>query len=784
MRRSLRESQRLRFGRILFLLYCTTAISLASTFNSFQTRAIWVTRWDYRSASDIEKIITNAVNGRFNTILFQVRGNATVFYRSDIEPWAPELGGQYPGWDPLQTAIQLAHANGIELHAWINVYPGWSGDDPPKRGDHLYYTHPDWFMVDQNGRRQKANDHYSFLSPTHPEVTPYLLRICREILEKYRIDGLHLDYVRFPGPAFSWDEPSVTRFRLQYSCLPEKETWLWTGYRRQAISNFIEQLSSILIEKQPRVKLTASVLGDYSEGLRVYLQDSHEWLARGIIDAIFPMIYTRDNQRFRRELTDHRLNDHRRHVYPGIYIANEERLRQQCEIAQELGCQGLSLFSYELLFPKHELGEEFRVFFARHWPDKAVRTPMVWKEQMGDTQGPVVEEVYTLPVKVYQDAKFKIAARITDPSGVYDDKTGSNGQGIYLLYDRVWPPNKGQEVRLSAHKTRSGWYITDDALSADNAGLDFRFRIFAWDNYHESAGHPKRNLGFSDIWSLCILAPAETYRSRGPWGPEIWDPSAIALDQKENVWLVTHVGRQLEIINRSQLPASFSPILEGLNDEFKKEKLQPIIGLAFCPPDIICVSSQNRRRIYRFNTQSGAALTSIELNYQPAEMACDRDGHLYILEQGSSRWHVTTSLGIELQGSPFGVEHSANDIAVLEDGSRIFISDRTTNGVQCWHGAIEGYRARYWQEDDLPAMDVGWARLARDRSDYVYVPHSERGAVSIFSRTGKPVEHLVGGAPPLNAPQDIAVSASGDTLFVIETMGSGPTKILQWFKKK
>jgi uncharacterized lipoprotein YddW (UPF0748 family) len=774
-----------RVGRILYiLLLVSSAMGWASSLSSFQTRALWVTRWNYRSAADIEQIINNAVTGRFNTILFQVRGNGTVFYPSEIEPWAMELGGQNPGWDPLQTAIRLAHANHIELHAWINVYPGWCGDDPPKQGQQLYHAHPDWFMVDQNGRRQKANDHYSFLSPTHPEVTPYLLRVCQEIIDNYRVDGLHLDYIRFPGPAFSWDEPSVTRFRLQYSCQPENEPALWSGYRRQAIADFIVKLHQLIVQKRPEMKLTASVLGDYHEGYRVYLQDSHEWLARGIIDAIFPMIYTRDNQRFRRELTEHRLNDHRRHVYPGIYIAHAQRLRNQCDIAQELGCQGLSLFSYDLLFPNHVLNEEFRDLLPVQWPEKAVQAPMTWKEQSGDTQGPVVEEVYTLPVKVYQDARFKIAARISDPSGVYDDKTGSNGQGIYLLYDRVWPPNKGKEVRLSRHKTRPGWYITDEALAADNAGLDFRFRIFAWDNNSESAGHPKRNLGFSDIWSLCILAPAETYRSMGPWGPEIWDPSDMALDQNQNLWVVTHVDRQLEIIDRNQLKKSFSPILEGMNNDFRKERLQPIIGLAFCPPNIMCVSSQNSQRIYRFETQYGGAMASIELNYQPGELTCDREGHLYILEQGSSRWHVTTSLGIELQGSPFGIEHSANDIAVLEDGSRIFISDRTTNGVQCWHGAIEGYRARYWQEDDLPAMDVGWAGLARDRSDYVYVPHSQAGAVSIFNRNGKPVEHLVGGTPALNAPQDIAVSTSGDTLFVIETMGSGPTRILQWLKKK
>ncbi|OPZ73261.1 MAG: hypothetical protein BWY83_00191 [bacterium ADurb.Bin478] len=90
---------------------------------------------------------------------------------------------------------------------------------------------------------------------------------------------------------------------------------------------------------------------------------------------------------------------------------------------------------------------------------------------------------------------------------------------------------------------------------------------------------------------------------------------------------------------------------------------------------------------------------------------------------------------------------------------------------------------RYWQEADLPAVDVGWARIASDRSDYVYVPHSQRGAITIFNRSGKPVEYLLGGKPGLNAPRDIAVSTTGDSLYVIESTGSGPTHILQWIKK-
>ncbi len=776
---------RSRIGQIFALLLITSVgtVVTPALSTTLQTRALWVTRWDYRTPSDVKRIMENAAAARFNTVLFQVRGNGTVCYPSRFEPWANELGGRDPGWDPLRLAVELAHAYRLEIQAWINVYPGWSGDTPPNQSQQLYHSHPDWFMTDRQGRRQKANDHYSFLSPTHPQVNPYLLAICREIVQQYEVDGLHLDYIRFPGPGFSWDPPSLQRFQLLYNLPPEEHPQQWANFRRSKITDFVAQLYQYLNLEHPRVKLTASVLGDYSEGYRVYLQDSHDWLARGIIDAIFPMIYTRDNERFSRLLSEHRLNDHRRHVFPGIYIARSDRLDSQLRLAEEMGCEGAALFSYEALFPHHVAAGEFADVLAQTWPQRSPQSAMPWKTQVGDQQGPVIEEIYTLPIKLYADKKFKIAARISDPSGIFDDRTGSEGQGLYLLYDRVWPPQKGIEVKLSRLKERTGWFITDDPIPAQDAGLDFRFRIFAWDNFHESADHPKRHLGYSDIWSLCILAPTETYESAGTFGPEVWDPSALAMDNQHQLWLVTRQGTQLEIINRNGAFAAFSPISNGMNVAFKKEPLAAIEALAFCPPHAICVVKQDSPRIYRFDVATGMPLTALELNFTPGQIAADSSGHLYITEKGTSRWHVLTSLGLELQGSPFGIDHEAGDIAVLQDGSRVFINDLTTAGVQCWHGAIEGYRARYWQETDVPTVDVGWSRLQTDRHDFVYVPHSTRGVISIFNRAGKSVEHLMGGTPALNAPRAIAVSPRSDSLYVIETVGSGATQILRWIRK-
>ena len=67
-------------------------------------RAIWVTRFEYRTETDVRSIISNCAKLGFNTILLQVRGQADAYYRSEIEPWADRLGGKDPGFDPLAVA--------------------------------------------------------------------------------------------------------------------------------------------------------------------------------------------------------------------------------------------------------------------------------------------------------------------------------------------------------------------------------------------------------------------------------------------------------------------------------------------------------------------------------------------------------------------------------------------------------------------------------------------------------------------------------------------------------
>src|SRR5262245_57705752 len=142
-----------------------------------KVNAIWVTRSDYKSADDVTAIMRNCADAGFNTVLFQVRGNGTAYYKSNYEPWDKALGGKDPGWDPLELAIREAHARGMTLHAWVNVMPAWRGKTPPENPEQLYNKHPEWFWYDQHGDRQALSTFYVSLNPCLPEVRTYIVDV-------------------------------------------------------------------------------------------------------------------------------------------------------------------------------------------------------------------------------------------------------------------------------------------------------------------------------------------------------------------------------------------------------------------------------------------------------------------------------------------------------------------------------------------------------------------------------------------------------------------------------
>lgn len=276
-------------------------------------RAIWVTRWDYRSPSDIATVMENCRSTGFNTVLFQVRGNGTAFYRSKLEPWADELGGRDPGFDPLDVACREAHRRGLSLHAWVNVMPGWHGDKPPGNPRQLYRARPDWFWYDSTGRRQPLG-WYCSLNPCLPEVRGYLVAVMKEIVANYAVDGLHMDYIRFPNepsqayppgtavPDYPHDRRTIALFRKATGRTPDSAPGRWNAWRTENVTQLVRDIRRMMRKVRPCAQLTAAVSPSPDEAKHRHFQDAPRWIAEGLLDAVYPMNYAKDDGTFGKRL--------------------------------------------------------------------------------------------------------------------------------------------------------------------------------------------------------------------------------------------------------------------------------------------------------------------------------------------------------------------------------------------------------------------------------------------------------------------------------------------------
>lgn len=262
-------------------------------------RALWVTRWDYRTPDDVRDVVRHAAGAGFDRLLFQVRGNAAAFYTSRLEPRAEELEGT--SFDPLAVALAEAHGRGLELHAWLNVVPSWRGLTPPRDPRHVYHARPDWHWYDQHGRRAPlVRGFYVSLNPCLPEVRAYLADVVRELAGGYALDGLHLDYLRLPneppvvargsGIDYPRDERTLALFAAQSGCGPDADPTAWDEWRSAQVTELVAAIRRAAREARPGAVLSAAV-GPLPELALRHHQDVGRWGAQGLLDALVPMNY-------------------------------------------------------------------------------------------------------------------------------------------------------------------------------------------------------------------------------------------------------------------------------------------------------------------------------------------------------------------------------------------------------------------------------------------------------------------------------------------------------------
>lgn len=376
---------------VLCAVVCITTITAAFPQPEAQTRALWVTRTTLTSPESITKMVAAAEAGGFNTVLVQVRARGDAYYTGTVEPRAPELAAR-PEFDPLAAVIEQAHAAGIKVHAWVAVNLVSSAVTLPASRDHVVYRSPEWLMVPRElaaemkkidlrspaylgrlarwTRAQSAKVEGLYTSPLHPAAQDHTAAVIRDIARRYAVDGVHLDYVRFPNEEFDYSPAAMEQFKnavlpdlseserrdaaarelLDPAAYPNLFPEKWNDFRRSRLTSLVIKIRTAVKAVRPEALVSAAVIPDAQLAFDERLQDWRGWIDQSLLDVLCPMAYTTESDVFQRQIAAARAYAGSRPVWAGIgaYQLSPSQTLTHIAAASRLGA-GIVLFSYESL---------------------------------------------------------------------------------------------------------------------------------------------------------------------------------------------------------------------------------------------------------------------------------------------------------------------------------------------------------------------------------------------------------------------------------------------------
>lgn len=388
----------------LSALLCTICcLSLGAQPRKYEVRAAWVTAvygldWPKTRATSAEgirrqqaeliEILDRLRAANFNTVLFQTRTRGDVLYRSSIEPYNPILTGKTggnPGYDPLAFAVEECHKRGMECHAWMVTIPLGSRKHVASLGGQSVTKRKPAICVPY--KREY------FLNPGHPQTKEYLMSLVREVVERYDVDGVHFDYLRYPEHALRF--PDGHEYR-RYANGRSLEQW-----RRDNLTEIVRYIYKGVKSLKPWVKVSTCPVGKYRDTSRyssrgwnafhTVHQDVQGWLGEGIQDQIYPMMYFRGNGFYPFAL-DWKEQSNDRHIIPGlgIYFLHPDEgdwtvdeIERQLHFIRTHGLDGEAHYRVKYLMDNTQ--HLYDLLADTYYASPALQPPMPWVDSVPPT---------------------------------------------------------------------------------------------------------------------------------------------------------------------------------------------------------------------------------------------------------------------------------------------------------------------------------------------------------------------------------------------------------------
>lgn len=293
-------------------------------------KALWVVRDKITNKSAIDDLIADATTRGIHDLVVQVRGRGDAYYDSKLEPRAETLADD--GFDPLAHLVRAGAAVGVRVHAWGNVFFVWSNPEGalPKSRDHIAQRHPDWLLrtggvkyLDPVGGSDWEG---IYIDPKNADARKHTLDVFTDIASRYRVEGFHYDYVRYP--------------QVTYADSPDDHA---------AVTALVSEGAKRLRKARPGIVISAAVFPDPDVARDRVLQRWPEWARDGLVDLLCPMAYRRNTTEVARLLGKARAAAPKTRMWGGLmaYAGEPSMLREQVRAAEHAGCEGAILFAYD-----------------------------------------------------------------------------------------------------------------------------------------------------------------------------------------------------------------------------------------------------------------------------------------------------------------------------------------------------------------------------------------------------------------------------------------------------
>lgn len=279
-----------------------SGVVLATVSHVRELRGVWVatvSNLDFSQTlspdagiAAMQALVERTRDAGLNAIFFQVRPESDAWYQSTLEPWSRFVTGtqgRAPGWDPLDTLLDAAHARGVEVHAWVNPYRGLATAGSSTATNHVTRTLAS-AAITYDGKVT--------MNPGVPAVRQHVVNVVRDLLDHYDVDGLHFDDYFYPYPVAGNPFPDDATFDAYTA---DGGTMTKSNWRRDNVNTLVREVMNLVTSDHPHVRFGISPFGIWRPnnpqgvvGLDAYEEiscDAVTWMNQGWVDYVAPQLY-------------------------------------------------------------------------------------------------------------------------------------------------------------------------------------------------------------------------------------------------------------------------------------------------------------------------------------------------------------------------------------------------------------------------------------------------------------------------------------------------------------